>query len=114
MSFASQGPPASTKQIAYLEALLRKAGFGDFRDARLEFQLTSRQVRGKFTKQEASALIDKLTAAEDEDTGFASVTEEPETVASAQSFIVRGFPPEVLAEELQRRGWTVRPPASKT
>jgi hypothetical protein len=109
MSFAQQGPPASPKQLAYLQALLRKAGYDDFRSARPEYRLTARQSRGKFTKHEASALIDRLTSAEP-DTGSASVVEEPESVASAQSFVVRGFPADILADELRRRGWTVTTP----
>jgi hypothetical protein len=109
VSFAQQGPPASAKQIAYLQALLRKVGYDDFRTARGEFRLTARQARGKFTKHEASALIDRLTST-DTEAGSASVTEEPESVASAQSFVVRGFPADVLADELRRRGWTVSEP----
>lgn len=111
MSFNDQGPPASAKQIAYLQALLRKAGFEDFRTARQEYRLTQRQARGKFTKSEASALIERLTTADvDGGTGSASVTEEPESVTSAQAFVVRGFPADVLADELRRRGWTVSEP----
>jgi hypothetical protein len=109
VAFADQGPPASAKQMSYLQALLRKAGYDDFRSARPEYRLTARQARGKFTKSEASALIDRLTNAEP-DTGSASTVEEPESVTSAQAFMVRGFPAEVLADELMRRGWQVTPP----
>lgn len=111
MSFGDQGPPASAKQIAYLQALLRKAGFEDFRSARHEYRLTQRQARGRFTKSEASALIERLVSADaDGGTGSASVTEEPESVSSAQAFVVRGFPADVLADELRRRGWKVTEP----
>lgn len=113
MSFSDQGPPASPKQISYIQALLRKAGYDDFRTARHEYRLTARQARGKFTKAEASALIDRLTSTEP-DTGSASTVEEPESVSSAQSFVVRGFPATVLADELERRGWTVTPPPGST
>lgn len=110
MSFAPQGPPASAKQIAYIQALMSKAGYDDFRSARTEYRLTTRQARGKFTMSEASALIDRLTSTSD-DNPTVSDSEEPETVESAQALLVRGFPADVLADELRRRGWTVNAPA---
>ncbi len=109
MSFANDGPPASAKQVAYIQALMRKAGYDDFRSARTEYRLTQRQARGKFTKAEASALIDRLTSA-DEGNPTVSVVEEPETLTSAQALLIRGFPADVLADELRRRGWTVGEP----
>ncbi len=111
VSFAQQGPPASAKQVAYIQALMRKAGYDDFRSARTEYRLTPRQARGKFTKFEASALIDRLTSTDDENPTL-SVSEEPETLDSAQALLVRGFPAEVLADELRRRGWNVTEPQS--
>ena len=111
VSFAQQGPPASAKQIAYIQALMRKAGYDDFRSARTEYRLTPRQARGKFTKLEASAMIDRLTSTDD-DNPTLSVSEEPETLDSAQALLVRGFPAEVLADELRRRGWSVAEPQS--
>lgn len=111
VSFAQQGPPASAKQVAYIQALMRKAGYDDFRSARTEYRLTARQARGKFTKAEASALIDRLTSTDDENPTL-SVTEEPDSLASAQALLVRGFPAEVLADELRRRGWNVTEPQS--
>jgi hypothetical protein len=111
MSFADQGPPASAKQVAYIQALMRKAGYDDFRSARTEYRLTARQARGKFTKSEASALIDRLTTTAD-DNPTLSVTEEPDTLESAQALLVRGFPADVLADELRRRGWSVTQPQS--
>lgn len=61
MSFGqTSGPPASTKQVDYLLALLKKAGHDGFRDARGPLGLTQRQAGGKFTRDEASALIDRL------------------------------------------------------
>jgi hypothetical protein len=111
MSFADQGPPASAKQVAYIQALMRKAGYDDFRSARTEYRLTARQARGKFTKSEASALIDRLTSTAD-DNPTLSVTEEPDTLESAQALLVRGFPADVLADELRRRGWSVSQPQS--
>ncbi len=109
MSFGNDGPPASAKQVAYIQALMRKAGYDDFRSARTEYRLTQRQARGKFTKAEASALIDRLTSA-DEGNPTVSVVEEPETLTSAQALLIRGFPADVLADELRRRGWTVGEP----
>lgn len=109
MSFAQQGPPASAKQVAYIQALMRKAGYDDFRSARTEYRLTPRQARGKFTKAEASALIDRLTSTGD-DNPTVSVEEEPETLISAQALLIRGFPADVLADELRRRGWMVGEP----
>jgi len=73
---AQQGPPASAKQLAYIQALMRKAGYDDFRSARTEYRLTPRQARGKFTKTEASAMIDRLTST-DEDNPTVSVSEPP-------------------------------------
>ena len=109
MGFAEQGPPASAKQVAYIQALMRKAGYDDFRSARTEYRLTQRQARGKFTKSEASALIDRLTSPAD-DNPTVSAVEEPESLVSAQALLVRGFPADVLADELRRRGWTVGDP----
>jgi len=110
VSFNQQGPPASAKQVAYIQALLRKAGYDDFRTARTEYRLTQRQARGKFTKNEASALIDRLTSTDDENPTV-SVVEESDDFASAQSLLIRGFPADVLADELRRRGWSVAEPS---
>ena len=109
VSFSQQGPPASAKQVAYIESLLRKAGYEDFRTARTEYRLTQRQARGKFTKTEASALIDRLTSTDTENPTV-SVKEEPDSLDSAQALLIRGFPADVLADELRRRGWTVGEP----
>jgi len=109
VSFAQQGPPASAKQVAYIQALMRKAGYDDFRSARTEYRLTQRQARGKFTKSEASALIDRLTSS-DGDNPTVSISEEPDTLDSAQALLIRGFPADVLADELRRRGWIVGEP----
>lgn len=58
------GPPASGRQIEELAALLERAGFVSFREARHPYGLTQRQANGKFTVDEATELIDRLTAAE--------------------------------------------------
>ena len=44
--------PGIGQQVAYIQALMRKAGYDDFRSARTEYRLTQRQARGKFTKSE--------------------------------------------------------------
>jgi hypothetical protein len=54
-------------------------------------------------------MIDRLTSA-DEDNPTVSVTEEPDSLDSAQALLIRGFPADVLADELRRRGWTVGEP----
>ncbi len=134
MSFGQQtGPPASAKQVAYLLSLMKKAGYVDFRDARRGLGLTQRQGGGKFTTSEASALIDQLTGADDDDGSDGSdgsddsgrvatpdgggrtrrTTVEPtraELLDAANDATVRGLPAGVLAGELERRGWTCTPP----
>jgi hypothetical protein len=133
MAFGQQsGPPASHKQIELLRSLLQAAGHDDFRTARHVYGLTQRQAGGKFTTGEASELIDRLTADEFADppseSGGQSVVEvahEPlpatraapkraapprRNVVDSQRALVRDMPVEVLADELQRRGWIAMPP----
>jgi hypothetical protein len=104
------GPPASNKQVAYLQALLRAAGYADFREARHPLGLTQRQAGGKFTSREASALIDRLVG------GSSEHEEEPEASAARpppepdEHTGLAGVPDAVLALELRRRGWAVHPP----
>jgi hypothetical protein len=118
MAFGQQsGPPASHKQLQYLEALVRKAGHDGFRDARGPLGLTQRQAGGKFTKDEASTLIDQLLGADPEvpdvigrgrpsmEQAAASDRLEGERIQA-----LKGMPASLLAEELQRRGWVVREP----
>ena len=63
MSFGqSSGPPASDKQLQYLETLMAKAGYASFREARHPLGLTQRQAGGKFSTGEAAALIETLLA----------------------------------------------------
>lgn len=114
MSFTEPtGPPATSKQLAYLEALLRKAGYTSYADARRPLGLTARQGRGKFTVPEASALIDRLTAADDDDdtgsddSGAEQAGPPPETPSDGP---LSGVPSEVLAAELASRGWRLEPP----
>jgi len=48
--------------VSYLLALVRAQGHTDFRDARGPLRLSQRQAGGRFTTQEASALIDRLVS----------------------------------------------------
>ena len=120
MAFGQQsGPPASTKQVAYLLSLLNADGY-DFATGRHHYGLTQRQSRGKFTIGEASELIDRLLAkanGEDDGDGAPTLFDDP-VAAKAQSAIdteraalLRGVPAELLANELERRGWAVIPPS---
>jgi hypothetical protein len=122
MSFGRQsGPPASAKQMDYLRSLVEKAGHTGFRDARGPLGLTQRQAGGKFTKGEASALIDRLVNGEGGDgadgTGAGSglgsddgLDSAAERLEAEQASILRGMPAGLLAAELERRGWTVTSP----
>jgi len=125
MSFGQQsGPPASAKQVGYLRSLVEQAGYDGFRDARHPLGLTQRQAGGKFTTTEASVLIDQLLAGEvspdDADpppfTGALSAAAERRAEAAAarleaeRAEAVRGMPAELLAAELERRGWAVSAP----
>jgi len=123
------GPPASAKQIAYLESLLKQAGHESFREARHPLGLTQRQAGGKFTKQEASELIDRL-----QDGGGDVSSHRPsvspgqlrlstapparsedrsaERLQSRRDEAVAALPSDDLAAELTRRGWTCTPPSS--
>lgn len=119
MSFTEPtGPPATAKQLGYLESLLRKAGYASYAEARRPLGLTARQGRGKFTLPEASALIDRLTAesndeeAEAEDGAGIGVAEAGAAVGAGTGADrpLAGFPSEQLAAELRARGWQLRPP----
>jgi hypothetical protein len=116
MSFGRQaGPPASAKQIDYLRSLVERAGHTGFRDARGPLGLTQRQASGKFTKSEASVLIDRLVNGADADGGGAADADQrygsaAERLEAEQASILRGMPAGLLAAELERRGWTVASP----
>lgn len=118
MAFGQQsGPPASHKQLQYLESLLQKAGHNGFRDARGPLGLTQRQAGGKFTRDEASTLIDQLLAEDPEveaPIGRGQPTLEQTSAADRlegeRVQVLRGMPASLLAEELERRGWTVQGP----
>lgn len=107
MALGASGPPASPKQVLYLQVLLEKAGYPTFREARQPLGLTQRQGAGKFSKQEASALIDRLISGE-----APSVDEsvQDEAILLAQASMLRGIPAQLMADELLRRGWRVDGP----
>lgn len=125
MSFGQQsGPPASDKQVQYLLALVRKAGYTDFREARHPMSLNQRQARGKFTRLEASELIDRLLgddAADDEGVGAEASppatkadAQAPPRAAPARGRTLRELPLERLVAELERRGFSVVPAEEET
>ena len=101
------GPPASARQVQELLALLGEAGHSDFRDARGPMGFTQRQAGGRFTRSEADAFIERLR-------GTGPTPREPVTAAerrrAEQVCSLRQMPPELLAGELQRRGWIVMAP----
>ena len=69
---------------------------------------TQRQAAGKFTRDEAAAFIDRL-----EDTAIdesATDVGGPPARLSAAEQSVRRMPDELLAAELQSRGWIVIEP----
>jgi hypothetical protein len=107
------GPPASAQQLARLVDLLQEAGFDGLREARHPFGLSQRQSNGKFTRDEAAALIDRLADGE-EDAPEDGPTSTPSAEASKDVLppdaVAMAFPDELLAEELIRRGWTCTPP----
>jgi hypothetical protein len=126
MAFGQQsGPPATGKQLQQLLALLQEAGHSDFRDARGPMGFTQRQGGGKFTRDEADAFIEQLeqeaeaneaggppapAAAEPKrSTPRPKASATPERLTTAQQ-TVRRMPDDLLAAELQRRGWVVMEP----
>ncbi|HEX5588521.1 MAG TPA: hypothetical protein VFZ17_14520 [Acidimicrobiia bacterium] len=115
MAFGQQsGPPASSSQLKQLLALLQDAGYTDFRDARGPMAFTQRQAGGKFTREEADALIEQLESAQEtHERGEPAATPPraaPVRRASQTDAALRRVPTERLAAELQRRGWIVVEP----
>ena len=112
MAFGQQaGPPASTRQMRELLALLNEAGHRDFRDARGPMGFTQRQAAGKFTRDEAAAFIAQLQGNEPEGASLAVV---PAARLSAQEQLLRHLPADQLAAELRRRGWAVTEPVANS
>lgn len=111
----SSGPPASARQVQELLGLLADAGYGDFRDARGPMGFNQRQAGGRFTHDEAAALIEQLqTEAEQgqptagDPPGQTHPTPAPRLSATERT--LRAIPAERLAAELSRRGWVVMEP----
>jgi len=129
MAFGQQsGPPASARQVKDLTRLVMNAGHVDFRDARGPLGLTQRQASGKFTRDEADALIALLEEAEDahragldpagvEDLRAVDAPPPADLRLSAddrrhaeQRLALRDVADDLLAAELQQRGWVVMAP----
>jgi len=116
----SSGPPASVRQMRALTALIEAAGHTDLRDARGPLGLTQRQASGKFTQSEADELIARLEQAEAAGEPIEVVEPVVARTAAVRSrrpapaprppLNLRDVPAEVLAAELQRRGWVVMEP----
>lgn len=109
------GPPATAKQLQELLQLLNAAGHTDFRDARGPLGFTQRQAGGKFSRDEADAFIARLheeaeisEAAGDVPAPVAPIPVAPKASAAEKS--LKKVPSEVLAAELQSRGWVVMEP----
>ena len=103
------GPPATARQIQELLALLEDAGYTDFRDARGPMGFTQRQAGGKFTRDEAQAVIDQLQEAAFLGGPPPAPAAHPARLSAAERAL-RDLPAETLAAELQRRGWVVLEP----
>jgi hypothetical protein len=114
MAFGQQaGPPATGRQLQQLGALMAAAGLSDFRDARGPLGLTQRQAVGKFTRDEADALIARLEAEAEPPDADTPEPLAPKRAAAARPRVagpLRTVPSEQLAAELQRRGWVVMEP----
>lgn len=70
---------------------------------------TQRQAGGKFTRDEADEFIQQLEAVE-HGAGVESVPKPPAERLSKLEEQLRKVKPELLAAELQRRGWVVLEP----
>jgi hypothetical protein len=121
----ANGYPATRSQMEQLTDLILGAGHTDFRDARGPLGLTQRQAEGKFTRDEADELIQRLEA-EADGTGEPDAPEPsklesrnptgPGRTGGARSGATQTakglaqIPSERLAAELQSRGWIVVEP----
>ena len=102
------GPPAQARRVRQLLALLQDAGHTDFRDARGPMGFTQRQASGKFTRDEADAFIEQLEAAAHSE--GPSPARTPTKRPTAAERALREMSSDLLAAELQRRGWIVVEP----
>ena len=118
------GPPATHRQLQDLTELIHAAGHSDFRDARGPLGLNQRQAGGRFTRDEADALIARLhadaeadevaellesTAKRATEAPAATPTPAPRRTRAESAAInqLHAVPDALLAAELQRRGWIV-------
>ncbi|CAN5688630.1 hypothetical protein BH20ACT2_BH20ACT2_11360 [soil metagenome] len=109
MAFGQQpGPPATARQVQQLTALVQAAGHTDFRDARGPLGLNQRQAAGRFTRDEADALIIRLET--EAEAGAASDRPARAGHPAERAHSLHAVPTERLAAELQRRGWIVVEP----
>jgi hypothetical protein len=107
VAFGQQsGLPASAQQVRELLGLLQAAGHIDFRDARGPMGFTQRQAAGKFSRDEAAALIDRLENGD----GLTATVASQEQRPPGEDAVLRRVPAERLGAELERRGWIVIPP----
>ena len=123
----ASGPPARAKDIDQLAEQFEQAGFSSFREARHQFGLTQRQAAGKFTSGEVTELLAKLEAmaagTESDpllDDGLIVDVEPAEVVAlnpartdrrhQQNKLTIAGLPDDLMATELELRGWTCIPP----
>ena len=100
----ASGPPAPSRQIEYLATLLEERSYGTFREARHRLGLTQRQAGGKFTIGEASELIDRLLEVEPPVLSGAAERAE-KRLQHQREELIASVPAEMLAHELERRGW---------
>jgi len=108
MAFGQQaGPPASARQVQDLLTLLQEAGHADFREARGPMGFTQRQAGGRFTRDEATAFIERL---HDTPSGVDAGGVLPAPERGGAGRVLRSLSDEQLAAELRRRGWSVRQP----
>ena len=107
-----KGPPATHGQVKQLTELVESAGHSDFRDARGPLGLTQRQAGGKFTRDEAEALIERLETEQDTDTAPTNSSHTGLIDRREAKYVatLRKTPDDLLAAELQRRGWIVVEP----
>lgn len=123
------GPPATARQLRDLTALVEAAGHTGFRDARGPLGLTQRQAGGRFTRDEAEALIAHLEAdaeergADGDGDGQVHPAPGPPVAprrtapgargarAATLADQLRRVPEELLVDELRRRGWALIPPS---
>ncbi len=109
----SSGPPATARQVQQLLELIHDAGHADFRDARGPMGFTQRQAAGRFSRDEAEALIVELETAAHEGEALDATTglgPTPKARSADVDAALRDVSAARLAAELQRRGWIVVEP----